>query len=43
MMLDSGHGSFGNDDGPVDAVRLHARVKGEKVGERDFEHPERES
>jgi len=39
---DGGHRGFGDDDGPIDAVRLHARVKGQEVRERNFEHPERE-
>src|SRR5438874_7457904 len=39
---DGGHGCFGDNDGPIDAVRLHARVKGQEVRERNFEHPERE-
>ena len=37
---DGGHGRFGHDDGPVDAVGVHARVNGQEIGERDFQHPE---
>ena len=39
---DGGHGSFGDDHGPIDASSAHAGVDGQKIGQGNFEHPKGE-